>query len=104
MNKTNEMLRSKNYYKQIHGTIIANIVCSLFIEIQGGRLLFITKTGHTEYVEQSSPNGLTPSTTNESLTLQGSSLKLVHLSSMFLNEERSADIQRTSFSLLCRAW
>jgi hypothetical protein len=63
---------------QIPGTIIANIVCSLLIDIQGGRLLFITKTDHTEYVERSSPNGLTPSAANESLTLQGSSLKIDH--------------------------
>jgi hypothetical protein len=49
MNKTNEMgLFSKTYCKQIFGTIIANIVCSLFIDIEGGRLLFITKIGHTE--------------------------------------------------------
>ena len=46
MNKTNEMLRSKN--KQIPGTIIANIVCSLFIDINEGMLLLITKTSHTE--------------------------------------------------------
>ena len=53
----------------IPGTIIANIVCSLLTDIQGGRLLFITKTGQTEEVERSSPNGLTPPATNESLTL-----------------------------------
>jgi len=49
MNKTNEMvLRSKKYCKQIPGRVIANIVCSLFIDIQGGRLLFIKKIGHAE--------------------------------------------------------
>ncbi len=32
----------------IPGTIIANIICSLFIDIHGGMLLLITKTGHTE--------------------------------------------------------
>jgi hypothetical protein len=106
MNKTNEMLniKKKYHYKNILGTIIANIVCSLFIDIQGGRLLFITKTGHTESIDLSSPNGFTPSATNEILTLRGYSLKIGHISSILLYKEPSAGIRRTSSSLLFCAW
>ena len=41
-------LIKKHYCKQIPGTIIANIICSLFIDIHGGTLLLITKTSHTK--------------------------------------------------------
>jgi hypothetical protein len=51
-----------------------------------------------------SPNGLTPSTPNESLTLQDSSLKIIHISLMFLNAEPSIGIWRTPSSLMCHAW
>jgi hypothetical protein len=43
-----KMLNSKNQCKQIPGTIIVNIMCSLFIDIQGGLLFLITKIGHTD--------------------------------------------------------
>jgi hypothetical protein len=52
----------------------------------------------------SSPNGLTPSTANESLRLRGSTLKCGHISSIFLNADPSAGIQRTPSLLLFFAW
>ena len=94
----------KHCCKKIIGTIIANIIFSLFIDIHGGMLLLITKTGHTEWIDLISTNGLTPSNAKENLTLWGSSLKCVHFSSMSLNVEPSAGIQRMSPSLLFRAW
>jgi hypothetical protein len=38
------------------------------------------------------PNGMTPSTTNESLRIQGLTLKCGHISSIFLNGDPSIDI------------
>ena len=80
----------------IPGTIIANIICSLFIDIHGGMLLLITKTSQTEKIYFISPNGLTPSAAKESLTLRGSSLKCGHFPPISLNAEPFAGIRRMS--------
>ena len=94
----------KNCCKQIPGTVTANIICSIFIDIHGGMLLLVTKTGHTKYIDPISTNGLTPSAAKESLTLRGSSLKCGYFSSVSLNVEPSLGIRRMSSSLLFCAW
>ena len=101
---TNALKKHCSKVQIIPRTIIANIICSLFIDIHGGMLLLITKTGQTEQVDLISANGLTPSAAKESLSLRGSSLKRGHFSFMFVNAEPSAGIRRISSSLLFRAW
>src|SRR5713101_814003 len=93
---TNALKKHCSKVQIIPGTIIDNIICSLFIDIHGGMLWLMTKTGQTEQVDLNSLNGLTPSAAKESLALRGSSLNYGHFSSMFLNAEPSAGIRRMS--------